>query len=132
MDYRTLNSLLPPVVNPLSKAKGILTFVPLPRIEELFGRLRGGAVFSSLDLTQGYHHIGLSEEAQLKSTFVTPLGKYKYKRVPFGLSQAPAYFQQLINTILTGLEYAFAYLDDILIYSTSEEEHLKHLEEIFG
>jgi hypothetical protein len=131
VDYRALNSLLPPVTKANSKAKGVLTFVPLPKIEELFGRLKGSKIYTSLDCTSGYHHIGLSEQAQLKSAFVTPYGKFKFKKVPFGLAQAPAYFQQLVNHILSGFTFAFAYLDDILIYSKTEEEHLKHLEMVF-
>ncbi len=131
VDYRAVNSLLPPVTKANSKAKGVLTFVPLPKIEELFGQLKGTKVYTSLDCTSGYHHIGLSEEAQLKSAFITPFGKYKFTKVPFGLAQAPAYFQQLVNHILSGFYFAFAYLDDILIFSKNEEEHLQHLEKVF-
>jgi hypothetical protein len=131
VDYRALNSLLPPVVNPTTKAKGILTFVPLPRIDDLLGRLCGAKIFTSLDCTQGYHHIALSPEAQLKSAFVTPLGKFKFNKVPFGLAQAPAYFQLLINHITKGFPFVFAYLDDILIYSKNEMEHLAHLKQVF-
>ena len=93
--------------------------------------LYGTKVYSSLDCTSGYHHIGLSPGAQLKSAFVTPFGKYKFKKVPFGLTQAPTYFQQLINQILDGLTFAFAYLDDILIYSKTPKHHLKHLKIVF-
>ena len=64
--------------------------------------------------------------------FVTPFGKYEFNMVPFGLAQAPAYFQALINKVLQGLhKIAFAYLDDIIIFSKSEEEHLEHLRIIF-
>ena len=131
VDYRALNSLLPPVTKANSKAKGVISFVPLPKIEELFGRLQGTKIYTSLDCTSGYHHIGLSEEAQLKSAFVTPFGKYKFTKVPFGLAQAPAYFQQLVYYILSGFTFAFAYLDDILIFSKDEKEHLKHLRKVF-
>ncbi len=127
VDYRALNSLLPPVVNPLSRAKGIMTFVPLPRIDELFARLIAVAILSSLDLTWGYHHIGLTSTAQQKSPFVTPLGKFAFKKVPFGLAQAPSYFQTLMDKILRGLPFAFAYLDDVLIFSKSPKAHLAQL-----
>ena len=131
IDYRALNRLLPSVINPLSNAKGVLTHVPLPKIEDLFGILNGTAVFSSLDCTSGYHHIGLTEESQPKSAFVTPLGKFKFNKVPFGLAQAPAYFQELMNRVLSGIPFAFAYLDDILVFSRTPEEHLRHLRKIF-
>ena len=132
VDYRALNSLLPKVTNPTTKAKGILSMVPLPRIDDLLGRLNGAKIFTSLDCTQGYHHIGLSPESQLKSAFVTEEGgKFMFKKVPFGLAQAPAYFQLLMNLVLHGINFAFAYLDDILIFSKNEEEHLKHLQMVF-
>ena len=89
-------------------------------------------VFSSLELRSGYYHIGLTETAKPKSAFVlSSLGKYQFNRVPFGLAQAPAYFQKLINNVLRGCNLAMGYLDDIIIYSRSEQEHLEHLEEIF-
>ena len=72
------------------------------------------------------------ESAKLKSAFVlSSLGKYKFNTVPFGPAQAPAYFQKLINDVLKGCNFAMGYLDDIIIYSRSEKEHLEHLEEIF-
>ena len=100
---------------------------------QLYAKLKGYKVFSSLDLRSGYYHIGLSESAKPKSAFVlSSLGKYQFNRVPFGLAQAPAYFQKLINNMLKGCNFAMGYLDDIIIiYSRSEKEHLDHLEEIF-
>ena len=77
----------------------------------------------------GITHSNSSKE---KSAFVlSSLGKYQFNRVPFGLAQAPAYFQKLINDVLKGCNFAVGYLDDIFIYSRSEKEHLEHLEEIF-
>ncbi len=99
------NSLLPTVQKAHSKAQGVLSLVPLPKIDELYARLKGSSVYSTLDCMQGYHHIGLSEEAQRKSAFVTPLGKFEYHKTPFGLAQAPAYFQALMNQILHGLDF---------------------------
>jgi transposase InsO family protein len=131
VDYRMLNSLLPTVLKAHSKAKGVLSLVPLPKIDELFSRLYGSLVYASLDLRSGYNHIGLTPEAQEKSAFVTAFGKWQFNRVPFGLAQAPAYFQMLINDVLSGLEYCFGYLDDILIFSKNTEEHLDHLHEVF-
>ena len=60
--------------------------------------------------------------------FVIPLGKYEYLKVPFGLAQAPTYFQNLLNTVLNGLHFTLAYLDDVIIFSKSPEQHLKHIQ----
>ena len=60
-----------------------------------------------------------------KTAFCTPFGKYEYPKVPFGLAQAPSYFQKLMNKVLNGLNFAFAYLDDIIIFSETAEEHMK-------
>ncbi len=131
VDYRALNALLPQVTNPTTKAKGVLTFVPLPRIDDLLGQLRGTTVFSALDVTMGYHHMGLTPDAQQKTAFTTPLGKFKFNKCPFGLAQAPAYFQSLIFRVLQGLDFTFVYLDDVLIYSKDVDTHLGHLHQVF-
>ena len=131
IDYRKINKLQPEV----SKAdggKGCISLIPLPKIDELYAKLKGYKVFSSLDLRSGYYHISLKDSAKTKSAFVlSSLGKYQFNRVPFGLAQAPAYFQKLINDVLKGCNFAMGYLDDIIIYSRSEKEHLEHIEEIF-
>ena len=96
-------------------------------------KLGGAKIFSALDLTSEYYHIELGSTSQVKMAFVTPFGKWEFNMVPFGLAQAPAYFQALISEVLKGLShFAIAYLDDIIIFSQTEEEHLKHLEIIFG
>ena len=98
----------------------------------MFSKLGGARIFSTIDLRSGYYHIGLTWESRAKSAFVVPMGKWQFKRTPFGLSQAPAYFQLLIDQVLMGCSgFAMGYLDDIIIFSKTEEEHLKHLEEIF-
>ena len=98
----------------------------------MYGRLRGAKVFSTLDLRSGYYHTNLSESSKAKTAFVTPLGKYQFEAVPFGLVQAPAYFQQVISMVLQDCsEFAMVYLDDIIIFSKNEKEHLKHTEFIF-
>ena len=66
-----------------------------------------------LDMRSGYHHLVLSKKSRPKSAFVTPLGKWEFKRCPFGLAQAPAYFQRLINEVLAPFDFVFGYLDDI-------------------
>ena len=134
VDYRMLNSLLPPVNKAHSKAKGPVTLVPLPKIDEIYAQLQGSKIFSALDMRSGYFHIELSEEAKPKTAFVPggPHGcKYQFNRCPFGLSQAPAYFQRLVQEVLRGLPFAFGYLDDILIFSSGIEAQLKHLRKVF-
>ena len=113
--------------------KGCISLILLLKIDKPYAKLKGYKVFSSLDLRSGYYHIALSESAKLKTAFVlSSLGKYQFNRVLFGLTQAPAYFQKLINDVLYGCNFAMGYLNDIIIYSRSEGEHLQHLEEIFG
>ena len=134
VDYRVLNSLLPPVNKAHSKAKGILTLVPLPKIDEIYAQLKGSKVYSAIDMKSGYFHLGLSNDAKPKTAFVPggPHGaKYEFNRCPFGLSQAPAYFQRLIHEVLKGITFAFGYLDDILIFSPDNKTHLEHLEVVF-
>ena len=93
VDYRKINKLQPEVTN-ADGGKGCISLIPLPKIDELYAKLKGYKLFSSLDLRSGYYHIGLTETAKPKSAFVlSSLGKYQFNRVPFGLAQAPAYFQ---------------------------------------
>ena len=98
----------------------------------MYAALCGAKIFTMLDLRSGYYHINLDEESKAKTAFVTPFGKYEFNSVPFGLAQAPAYFQQLISMVLQDCrDFAMAYLDDIVIFSRTPEEHLKHIEIIF-
>ena len=134
VDYRMLNQLLPKVDKVHSKAKGVLTLVPLPKIDEIYAKLEGSTIYSTFDMRSGYYHLELSPESQPKSAFVIggPIGgKWEFKRCPFGLTQAPAYFQMLVNKVLEDLEFAFVYLDDILIYSKNMEEQLCHVRTLF-
>ena len=131
VDYQALNSLLPPVKKAFSKAKGILTLVPLPKIDEIYARLKGSNIYSTFDMRSGYYHMVLSGKSRPKSAFVSSFGKWEFKRCPFGLAQAPAYFQRLVNEVLSGLTFAFGYLDDILVFSPNMETHLEHLRSLF-
>ena len=98
----------------------------------MFAKLKGARFFSTIDLRSGYYHIRLTRESRAKSAFVVPMGKWEFKCTPFGLSQAPAYFQLLIDKVLMGCsKFAMGYLDDIIILSNNELEHLQHIEEIF-
>ena len=131
IDYRVINSLLPKVQKAHSKAKVILTLVPLPQIDHIYARVKVSKIFSMFDLRSGYHYMELSPEARAKSAFVTPLDKFEFTRCPFGLTQAPAYFQRLINKVIKGLPFASGYLDDVLIHILDIESHLQHLRILF-
>ena len=77
-----------------------LSLIPLTKIDEMYTHLCGAKIFTTLDLRSGYYHIALDQDSKAKTAFVTPFGKYKFNAVPFGLAQAPAYFQQLISIVL--------------------------------
>ena len=131
MDYRKVNSLQQEV-KWTDRGTGCLSLYPLPKIDKMFTKLNGAKYFSTIDLRSRYYHIGLTRESRVKSAFVVPMGKWEFKRIPFGLSQAPAYFQLLIDKVLMGCsKFAMGYLDDIIIFSNNEIEHLQHIEEIF-
>ena len=134
VDFRKINELQPKTqrVDKQTDTQGNLSLIPLPKIDEMYASLRGAKIFTTLDLRSGYYHIALDQESKAKTAFVTPFGKYEFNAVPFGLAQAPAYFQQLISIVLQDCsEFAMAYLDDIIIFSQTEEDHLKHMEIIF-
>ena len=84
-------------------------------------------LFTSLELRAGYHHIALDKDTIKKSAFILPFGKFEYLKVPFGLVQTPAYFQNLMNKVLKGLSLAIAYLDDIIIFSETPEQHFANI-----
>ena len=105
--------------------------MPLPKIDEIYARLKGYNIYSTSDMRSGYYYMVLSEKSRPKSAFVSSFGKWEFKRCPFGLVQVPAYFQRLVNEVLSGLTFAFGYLDDILVYSPDMETHLEHLKRLF-
>ena len=130
VNYRKVNALQPEVKQ-TDKGTGCLSFYLLPKIDEMFSKLGGATILSTIDLRSEYYHIGLTRESRAKSAFLVPMGKWQFKRTPFGLSQAPAYIQLLIDKVLMGCSsFAMGYLDDIIIFSKTEEEHLQHVEEI--
>ena len=98
----------------------------------MYVKLKGAKVFPTIDLRSGYHHIALGKSSRAKTTFVMPFGKYEFLMVPFGLAQAPAYFQLLMNKVLKGLKFAMMYLDNIIIFIQDELQHLEHLEIVFS
>ena len=85
----------------------------------------------TLDLQAGYHHIPLHELSIPKTPFISPFGKYQYIKVPFGLMQPPACFQELMTGVLKDFSFAITYLDDIIIFRRMAEEHLSHIKQIF-
>lgn len=121
IDYRALNKMT------------VKDHYPLPLIDDQLDLLRGKRYFSSLDLRSGYYQVPLTSGAKEKSAFITPDGHYQFNRMSFGLCNAPAVFQRLINTVLGSLRYdvAMAYLDDIIIPSTTIEEGMHKLRMVF-
>ena len=104
---------------------------PMPKVEDIFSQLNRAKCFSTLDLHAGYHHIPLDELSIPKTAFTSPFGKYKYIKVPFGLVQAPAYFQELMTGVLKDFSFTIAYLDNIIIFSRMTEHHLSHIKQVF-
>ena len=131
VDFRKVNELQQEVIT-AGKTKSQISIHPLPKIDEMYAKLKGAKVFSTIDLRSGYHHIALGKNSRAKITFMTPFGKYEFLMVPFGLAQAPAYFQLLMNKVLKGLKFAMTYLDDIIIFSQHELQHFEHLEIVFS
>ena len=103
----------------------------MPKVEDTFSKLNGAKYFTMLDLRVGYHHIPLDKPSIPKTAFNLPFGKYEYVKVPFGLAQTPAYFQELMTSILKDFNFTIAYSDNIIIFSKSLEEHLSHIRKVF-
>ena len=121
VDFRKVNELQQEVIT-AGKTKGQISIHPLPKIDEMYVKLKGAKVFSTIGLRSGYH-ITLGKSSRAKTAFVMPFGKYEFLMVPFGLAQAPAYFQLLMNKVLIGLKFAMTYLDYIIIFSKNESHN---------
>jgi hypothetical protein len=102
---------------------------PLPRIEYLFEKLRGASVFSKIDLSSCYHQLRIRPSDIPKTTFITKYGLYEFIVMSFGLTNAPALFMNLMNTVFMDYldKFVVVFIDNILKYSQSEEEHVDHL-----
>ena len=100
---------------------------PIPRVDDCVDRVGNAKFVSKLDLLKGYWQVPLTTRAKEISAFATPDGLYQYKVMPFGMKNAPATFQRLINTVISGLEGCSAYIDDVVVYSDTWERHLKHV-----
>lgn len=119
IDFRYLNSI--------SKFDSY----PTPRIDDLIERLGKAKYLTTIDLCKGYWQVPLTQQSRELTAFRTPWGLFQFTVLPFGLHGAPATFQRLMDQVLCGLsDFACAYLDDIVIYSTTWEEHLGHLKEV--
>ena len=105
---------------------------PLPRIDDTLDRLGGAQFFSTLDLQSGYWQVPVAGKDQVKTTFITPQGLYEFKRMPFGLCNAPATFQSMMHAVLRGLSPrdCLVYLDDVIVFSHTFRDHLLRLEAV--
>lgn len=106
---------------------------PLPNITEILDQLGNSKFYSALDLSAGYHQVLVKEEDRQKTAFSTGNAHYEFNRMPFGAKGAPAVFQRLMNTVLAGLigNTCYVYLDDIIVYSTTLDEHEHKLRKVF-
>lgn len=122
VDYRKLN------------LKTVRDAFPLPRIDESLDALLGAKYFTTLDLASGYHQIAMHPDDQHKTAFSTPFGLYEFTRMPFGLCNSPATFQRLMQNIFNDsvFQILLVYLDDLIIYSSTLEEHLTRLDKVLG
>lgn len=121
VDYRKLN------------IKTVCDAFPLPRIDESLDALHGAKYFTTLDLASGFHQIAMHEDDRHKPAFSTPFELYEYTRMPMGLCNSPATFQRLMQQIFndSAFQILLTYLDDLIGYSKTIDEHLERLDKVF-
>jgi hypothetical protein len=120
IDYKSLNEVI------------VKNKYPLPRIEDLFDQLREASAFSKIDLRSGYHQLRIRPSDISKTTFITKYGLYEFTVMSFSLTNAPAYFMYLVNSVFMDylVKFIVVFIDDILIYSQNEQEHEEHLRKV--
>ena len=99
----------------------------LPTVEDILHKLKGSTIFTKLDATNGFWQIPLDDESAKLTTFISPFGRYFYRRLPQGIKSAPEIFQRTVEEIIAGEEHAVCFFDDILVFSENKEVHEKHL-----
>ena len=114
-DYRALNQQIIP------------DRYPTPSVQNQLRRLTGSRIFSKINLVKAYHHIPIYPSARKKTAIICPLGLFELNCMPFGLRNASATFQRFIDQMCQGLSNVMAYVDDIAVFSNSEEEHKLHV-----
>lgn len=118
-DYRALN------------AQTVPDRYPLPYLQDFTIHLQGKSIFSKIDLHKAYHQIPLHPDDIPKTALITPFGLFEFITMPFGLRNAAQTFQRLIHGVMRGLDFSFPYVDDIIVASSSTEEHQRHLQQVF-
>ena len=134
IDYRQLNKriIISRAPDRNGKIGKVISNYPIPTIESLLARLEGCKYFSILDLRSGYHHIGLSEQSKPLTAFTTHSGKFQWNVLPFGIGIRVQTFSFVINKVIGHCsDFAANYLDDIIVFSRTAEDHMEHLEKIF-
>ena len=110
----------------------VLSSYPLPLIDELLCLLGKAKYFTCIDLKSGYWQVEVAEKDKEKTAFTSHRGLFEYNVMPFGLTNAPGVFQRLMSTVLRDMNhFSLAYLDDVIIFSSTLEEHLKHISMVF-